>query len=173
MRILSLAFLVACAGVQDDAIGDPTDTGETTDTGESADTGNNATFPQVSGGDSATAQFGLTFEGLTDADADGDWEVGETALLEVVMTNHGADDFNYPGCELRSDDLASGTGEFSFFGLEADGSNICSWTLTHLADAQPGDVVEVEVIADRLNCTGDCPEENPLLLRFRLVAAGG
>lgn len=167
MRTFTLALiLVGCSGNTDEP---STDTDEATDTG-TADSGDSQ-YPQVSGGDSATAQFGLEFVELVDADEDGHWEVGETATLFVNMSNTGEDDFNYPGCELFSEDLATGTGEFSFFGLGADQTERCSWQVEHLASAVAFDVIEMRVIADRLNCDTDCPEENSLLLAFELAPA--
>lgn len=150
--ILIMAALVACGGGSN---GD-----------DSGDIG--LSWPQVSGGDDPSAVFQLAFESLTDSDEDGLWEPGESALLLVAMTNTGPDDFNYPGCELFSEDLASGTGEFPFFGLVQDEPNLCSFTVEPLADAIAGDTVSMEVIATRTGCVDDCPQENPLSLVFLL-----
>ena len=167
MRPFALLLLIGCAGTPSNTH----DTGGVEDTGSMEETGQEQVFPQITGGDSPSAQFSLAFDSILDADEDGAWEIGEAATLQVMMTNHGEDDFAYPGCELRSDDLGSGQGEWPFFGISAGDSNLCSFTMEHRASAQPGDVVEVEVIVDRLHCeeTGDCPEENPLVLRFQLV----
>lgn len=162
---IGFALCAACGGG-----GAAADTGSAVD----GDTGSDGSAAvTASGGDSPTAQYTLQFLALVDEDEDGRWEIGESARLDVQLTNQGEDDFAYPECVLSSEDLASGPGPWTLFGVPGGQSEVCTFALEHLTDAVAGDTVAMEVVVHRLNCTTDCPEENPLSLEVTLVAPDG
>ncbi len=183
MKHFSLLLLIGCASTTKP----PTDSGppmttqttgtETTTT--TTTTTSNATttttttsvvYPVITGGTSSSAQYVFAYQGLDDADADGDWEVGESAVLRLQITNTGVDDMAYPNCAFRSADDITSPSDNTAFGIIGGTTWDCAYTLVQGATIAADDVVNLEVFATRLNCTSDCPEENPISMQFQIVA---
>lgn len=143
-----LIVLLACTGTSSS-----TDTSDS-EFGSDPRTDDTAVIPE--------GTFALSDGVVLDEDGDGAWSPGEAAVVEVLLTNTGSEDFmHYPGVLLSVDNeaVALEVDDWYLYGLEAGASQPATFNVLAAGTLETGTTITFTAIVDVLNCEEDeCPE---------------
>ena len=150
-------LLLACTGSSNP---DDTDDGEFGSDPRTEDTG---VIPE--------GTFSLSNGAVVDEDEDGAWSPGESAEVQVTLTNDGSEGFyHYPGVLLAvdNDDVSLVTDDWYLYGLDAGDSHTATFEVLAAGTLDLDTEITFTATVDVLNCEGEeCPD--PAELSFQAV----